>query len=420
LLRPRENQEKAEAPLESPSNARLHPWVIVAAGVHFRGGMDKANAALASYLLAAGTPVHIVAHDVDPLFLEGRAARVHLVPRPAGSFAIGEFLLERRGLRVAREVVMQSPETRVVVNGGNCAWPDVNWVHYVHSAWTDIDPAAPLWFKLKHRTFSAGWRRRERVALRAARVVVANSDQTRTHLMGHLKLPPQRIKTVYLGADRSWGEVSTDERAAARRWLAIPDTRPVVAFVGGLGFDGRKGVDTLWAAWLELCADPGWDADLVVAGGGRALERIVRAVERAGMSQRFRVLGPTDRVRDVLASADLLVSPVRYEPYGLNVHEAICRGIPALISGCAGIAERYPADLADMLLGDPTSVGELVDRLRLWRSHIDSWKRRIGPLGQMLRAYSWDDMARSFVDAVECRPPERNVTSVTEAVGAAL
>ena len=25
---------------------------------------------------------------------------------------------------------------RVVVNGGNCRWGDVNWVHYVHAAWS--------------------------------------------------------------------------------------------------------------------------------------------------------------------------------------------------------------------------------------------------------------------------------------------
>ena len=27
------------------------------------------------------------------------------------------------------------PLARVVVNGGNCAWPDINWVHAVHAAW---------------------------------------------------------------------------------------------------------------------------------------------------------------------------------------------------------------------------------------------------------------------------------------------
>ena len=39
-----------------------------------------------------------------------------------------------------------------------------------------------------------------------------------------------------------------------------------------------------------------------------------------------------------------MVHPARYEAYGLGVHEAICRGLPAIVSAGAGIAELYPAD----------------------------------------------------------------------------
>jgi glycosyltransferase involved in cell wall biosynthesis len=94
------------------------------------------------------------------------------------------------------------------------------------------------------------------------------------------------------------------------------------------------------------------------------------------------------------------VSPVRYEPYGLNVQEALCRGVPALVSRNAGVAERYAGDLSHMLLEDPDNVDELVDALRRWRQHTDEWKRRAAPLGHELRAYGWQDMARAFVQTV--------------------
>jgi glycosyltransferase involved in cell wall biosynthesis len=102
----------------------------------------------------------------------------------------------------------------------------------------------------------------------------------------------------------------------------------------------------------------------------------------------------------VLAAADLLVSPVRYEPYGLNVQEAICRGVPAVVSRCAGVAERYPADLADMLLNDPDDAGDLVRILRRWLPQRDAWKARVAPLGGQLRANSWEQMAETFVETV--------------------
>jgi hypothetical protein len=62
-------------------------WLLVAAGFHFRGGMEKANAAMASYLLDRGASVHLVAHSADPLFLQHRHATIHVVPRPLNSFA---------------------------------------------------------------------------------------------------------------------------------------------------------------------------------------------------------------------------------------------------------------------------------------------------------------------------------------------
>jgi glycosyltransferase involved in cell wall biosynthesis len=378
----------------------VSPWLIVAAGLHFRGGMDKANAELAAYLLNHGVPVHIVAHDVDSLFLSDRRATVHQVPRPIGSLALGEFGLGRRGREVARRLRRGHPDLRVVVNGGNCAWPDINWVHYVHHAWTEIDRAAPAWFQAKHRLFSARWRRTERSAIRSARVVIANSELTRRHVIDLLGVSPERVRTVYLGCDPSWGLAHADERASARAWLEIPDDRPLVAFVGALGRDRRKGFDTLWQAWAQLCRDAAWDADLIVAGSGAEADTLAGTARAAGLAGRVRILGHTTRIRELLAAVDLLVSPVRYESYGLNVQEALCRGVPAIVSRTAGVAERYPVELHDLLLDDPDDVGALVARLRTWRGARTAWRARIEPLARQLVSYGWKDMAAAFVSAV--------------------
>src|SRR5439155_10281658 len=124
------------------------------------------------------------------------------------------------------------------------------------------------------------------------------------------------------------------------------------------------------------CADSAWDADLVMAGGGRAADDVAASVGREGLGDRVRLVGFTDRVFDLLAAADLLVSPVRYEPYGLNVQEAVCRGVPAVVSRVAGVAEQYTPDLADAVLADPDDPGELADRLRRWRADVPGWRAR--------------------------------------------
>lgn len=386
-----------------PGDGGREPWVIVACGFHPRGGMEKANAALAEYLLDAGVPVHLVGHDVDPRLADHRGAVTHVVPRPAGSFLVGERLLERAGIEVARRVTAAHPGARVLVNGGNCRWPDANWVHSVHHAWPCSDAGSPLWFRAKNRVMKSSARRRERRVVGAARVVLANSEKTRLELVRHLGVRPERVRTVYLGAEPGWGPVRAEERAAARAWLGVPGERPLAAFAGALGYDHSKGFDLLLRAWSRLCADPEWDVELVAAGGGRALPEWRAEVARRGLEGRVRLLGFTDRVADLLAAADLLVSPTRYDAYGLVVQEAICRGVPALVTARAGVAERYPSSLREMVLPDPDDVEELAARLRSWRRGMDFWREEFRPLGAALRGHTWRDMAREIVSVVSGR-----------------
>jgi glycosyltransferase involved in cell wall biosynthesis len=387
-----------------PAGDSSCPWVLVAGGFHRNGGMDKANLALAQYLVEQGTPVHIVCHTIDEDFSKYPSVTVHLVPRPAGSFFLGRPMLDMKGRKIARMITRQAPDARVVVNGDNCLWPGINWVHYLHHAWAPPAAKGPLWFRAKQALSNTLVRHREKSAARMSRVFITNSNRTRRDLIDRLHVKPERVHTVYLGAETEWGPVSDHQRAANRQRLGIPGARPVALFLGSLGFDHRKGFDLLFEAWVKLCANPDWDVDLLVAGAGNALAMWRSEVSRRGMEQRIRLLGFSDRVPDLLAAADVLVSPARYEPYGLNVQEAICRGVPAIVSVGAGVAERYGPELRPLLLQNPEDVDELTALLRTWRSRMDFWKDAFRQFGDSLRAYGWNDMARQIVSiAANCQ-----------------
>jgi glycosyltransferase involved in cell wall biosynthesis len=111
-----------------------------------------------------------------------------------------------------------------------------------------------------------------------------------------------------------------------------------------------------------------------------------------------RILGFTKRVNDVLAAADLLVGPSRYETFGLNVQEAICRGIPAIANETAGIAELYPEDMRPLLLADCSNSDALAERIERCLREIEDWKQRTRKLADQLRSYTWADMARRIVE----------------------
>jgi glycosyltransferase involved in cell wall biosynthesis len=381
------------------------PWVLVSAGFHERGGQARAVAALADHLLATGRPVHLVAHEVAGRFRDRSDVTFHPVRRPAGADFLGSMLLRRRGRAVAKRVLARHPEARVVSNGGCCDWPDINWVHYVHAAWHRAGRGAPLWFRGKAALAGRSARRRESCALRAARLVIANSFTTRDELINRLGISPEQIETTYYGCDPLWTPPSARERAAARFWLNQPERRPLAVFVGGLGYDQRKGFDTLWTAWKHLCDRSDWDVDLVAAGGGHALRYWQVRTAAAGLQGRLRFLGFTERVFDVLAAADLLVSPARYEAYGLNVQEAICRGVPAIVSAAAGVAERYTPDVSAMILSDPHDADVLAQLLLDWRNHLDQWSRRFRLLSTSLHRHTWQSMAEQLVARSECSGP---------------
>jgi glycosyltransferase involved in cell wall biosynthesis len=376
------------------------PWVLVAGGFHQRGGMDKANLALAKYLAEQGTPVHIVCYSIDAELARHPLVTVHIVSRPANSYFLGRPLLDFTGRRIARRVLSRWPNARVLVNGDSCLWPGINWVHYVHHAWEQGPPEGPLWFRTKQRLSTWLVHKRERSAAKAGRIFITNSNRTSRDLIELLGVDTRLVHTIYLGAESEWGPVTREEKAACRKSLNIPEGHPVAVFIGSLGHDRRKGFDVLLEAWRRLCTDPQWDVDLLVAGAGSALGMCREQVSQWKLEHRIRMLGFSDRVRDLLAAADVLVSPVRYEAYGLNVQEAICRGIPAIVSSAAGVAERYGPEFAPLLLPDPEDIDDLVARLRQWRSNMPAWEARFEELGDTLRRYGWPEMARRMVSMV--------------------
>lgn len=370
----------------------MSDWLLVAGDFTTYGGMDMANFALASYLgrtISAPDVVHIVSHRVAPELSSMARVRVHEVPRPLGMQRLGEPFLRAQALRWQKRL----GSGRVVANGGNADARDVNWVHYVHAAYRP--QAAGAWNGLRVRANHRRYLRQERRALRHSRVVICNSRRTAADV-GLAGVEKDRTRVVYYGIDPvKFGPITPPERERARRALGFPQDRPMALFVGALG-DRRKGFDTLFEAWRALCGRPDWDVELAIAGTGAELPAWQARAGEYLREGRMRFLGFRRDIPMILAACDLLIHPARYEAYGLAVHEALCRGLGAIVSASAGIAEQYPEDLHSLLLGDPDSPAELARRLQAWRND-PSVASRLAPFSARLRARCWDDMAREIV-----------------------
>ena len=377
-------------------------WTLVSGDFVPTGGMDRANLAFADWLLRQGEPVTVVSHRVD----EGLTARPNLhflrIPKPANAYLLGAPLLAAAGL--AQSALRARTGGRVLVNGGNCpAAADLNWVHYVHAAWTPRgrEPGVRAAKRMASHALSL---RTERLALSRARCVVANSEATARVLVDAGLAPASRVRVVYYGADAArFHPPSEAERAAGRAALGIPEGPPVMAFVGALG-DRRKGFDTLFDAWRARVRAGGWDARLVAMGAGAELEAWRARARAEGMEDSVHLLGFRPDVPLLLAGCDGLVSPTRYEAYGLGVQEALCCALPTLVSASAGVAERYPQGLRGLLLEDPDSSEELSDALRRWRDGRAGMAAALRDFSATLCARTWDHMAEELYGAAGARP----------------
>jgi glycosyltransferase involved in cell wall biosynthesis len=380
--------------------ASMRPFTIVAGDFVRTGGMDRANFALAEFLAKAGSEVHLVGHRVSAELAACPNVAFHRVPKPFNSYSLGVPLLAAAGWVHARSVARR--RGAVVVNGGNCVFPDINWVHYVHAAFDPVIGQNEWWgarSRANHRLNVL----MERSALRTAKVIVVNSERTRSDVIECVGVPAERVHTVYLGVDASrFGLVGTEEKRRARLALGWKDGRPRIVFVGALD-DRRKGFDVLYDAWRTLCSSSSWDVDLVVVGTGGELPSWRERASRDGIALRIDFLGFRDDVPQLLAACDALVAPSRYEPYGLAVHEALCRGLPALVPPTAGIAERYPVSLRGLILDDAQSSQAVTLALEGWRRNASSLQPELRAFADELRARSWDDVARDVVALSDAR-----------------
>ena len=372
-------------------------WALATGDFTPHGGMDRANHALARYLATSGRDVHLIAHRVSPDLASRPGVTVHHAPRPLGSHLLGAPFLARAASSVARRL---GPSTRLLSNGGNTRWVAPTWVHYLHAAYAPDVASGPL-----VRLLAAAGRRRylaqEAGTLATAPAIICNSARTAADVRRCYGVDPSRVHVVYYGVDpEAFAAVTPAARAGARTALGMDAAAPLAIFIGALG-DRRKGFDALFDAWRRLGTDAAWDVNLVIVGVGAEVDAWERRAAAAGLGRRLTFLRFRSDIPRVLAAADVLVHPARYEAYGLGVHEALCRGLPVIVSAGAGVAERLPDDLRPLTLPDPIAVDDLVMRLRLWRGDREEWGIRARAAGETLRRRTWDHMAADIAGIVE-------------------
>jgi glycogen(starch) synthase len=145
------------------------------------------------------------------------------------------------------------------------------------------------------------------------------------------------ISVIHNGIEpRGWRPSPAAVRAA-RSTFSV-DGSPVVVYFGRLEWE--KGVHDLLAALPRVRrAFPG--TRLVVAGQGRQAAALVEQSRKLRVRRSVEFVGhlPDRSLVALLAAADVVVLPSRYEPFGIVALEAAAAGAPLVASTAGGLAE---------------------------------------------------------------------------------
>ena len=178
-----------------------------------------------------------------------------------------------------------------------------------------------------------------------ADVVFAISHQTRSDLLEHYDLDPDRVIATHLGVSVVEPDGSPPPAGG----------RPYVLYVGNRSRPYKN-----WARALLAMARTAPDLALVCFGPPPT-EAELAAVSSAGLAGRVEFAGGDDRrLATAYRSAVALLYPSLYEGFGLPPLEAMAHGCP-VVAARAGSLPEVLGDAA--VLVDPTDVEAIADGL---------------------------------------------------------
>ena len=336
------------------------------------GGTERWTADFAAALVARGWAVHVVCRSFDGAVPDG--IEPHLLPKLRDR-------VERAD--AAAEIVAGLPVDVAHDMGlGWCA--DVLHLHAgsrTANRGATVGPLGTAWRAVvgrhlpRDRAFAELDRRRfdtvppagSRDAgpggpgYRTASRVIAVSRRSAGEVSRYDGVGPDRLRVVPNGVDVAYHN-PTDaaaRRPAARRELGLPEGAPTLLAVA---HNHRlKGVPELLRATARLANGdhgPAFREVRTLIAGGKRGGATARLARRLGIADRVTLLGAVPDVRPLLAAANLLVHPTRYDPFALVVTEALATGRPVVCSAAAGASELIPPG-AGAVLEDPTDDATL-------------------------------------------------------------
>jgi UDP-glucose:(heptosyl)LPS alpha-1,3-glucosyltransferase len=224
-------------------------------------------------------------------------------------------------------------------------------------------------------------------------IFVANSPMVAKELVDWYQVPKERIVLIENGIDTSIFQPSPpSEKLQAKKLLGLDQNLPTVLFVGS-GFD-RKGAFQLVEAMLSLP-----QFQLIVVGHDKKINQLRRLVSKLGLTNRVSIVGPQKNVRPYLVASDVFCLPSMYDSLPNALLEAICCGLPCVISQDVGISEKIKEAKAGLI--SSRNPNDIAEKIRAVCDNYDELSKNALALSKQfdinLATQKWIDLYQKII-----------------------
>jgi len=232
-----------------------------------------------------------------------------------------------------------------------------------------------------------------------ANKVIVTSNFMKKELCDHFRLPWEKVEIIPNAIDLTKYDAPV-ERWSVRERYGVYSHEKLILCVGRLV--PQKGVEYLIQA-IPAIVRRHPEAQFIIVGEGWQKDYLENLAQSTGYRWKVLFTGflPDSELTALTMSADVLVIPSVYEPFGIVALEGMAAGVPVVASQVGGLAEVIEHDRTGVLVYSrkPESIAWGVDRV-LSDPNYSRWLTQ-NAREMLQKTYSWEAIAIKTIKVYE-------------------
>jgi glycosyltransferase involved in cell wall biosynthesis len=189
-------------------------------------------------------------------------------------------------------------------------------------------------------------------------LLICNSYYVQQYMQKQLLFRPQKAVMIHKGMDVAWFKSVKPIPHVA---LGIPDQAIIVGCVANVR--RIKGVPFLIESTYHL--NPELPVHIILIGSGMDSRKNLRLIELSPFRDRIHILRFRKDVYEVIAACDIYIQPSLSESLSRSVMEAMCLGVPCIVSDIGGLIELVEHEKSGLIVagGTPPAIATAIEKL---------------------------------------------------------